>query len=104
MIDVAWPGANETLTRRLIGEATSVLTSSSARLLSPTRRPRSLIMPGVSGMPDSTSVLEFAPDDDCCAIAGDVRASATQAQWKLVSRINSLLTGFSDELVDRDPV
>src|SRR5580693_5656463 len=107
MIDVAWPGANETLTRRLIGEATSVLTSSSARLLSPTRRPRSRIMPGVSGIPDSTSFLALAPggsDADCCAIAGDARASATQAQWNLVGRMNSLLSGFGDELVDRDAV
>src|SRR5580693_3994933 len=113
MIDVDWPGANETLTRRLIGEAISVLTSSSARLLSPTRLPRSRIMLGVSGIADSTSVLGVAPegseDDappgaDCCAVAGDARASAMQAQWKVVSRMNSLLSGFGDELVDRDAV
>src|ERR1700689_5493834 len=107
MIDVDWSGANETFTRRLIGEAISVLTSSSARLLSPTRRPRSRIMPGVSGIADSTSVLGCAPggsDVDCCAIAGDASANATQAQWNVVSRMNSLLSGFGDELVDRDAV
>src|SRR3984957_11412786 len=113
MIDVDWPGANETLTRRLIGEAISVLTSSSARLLSPTRRPRSRIMLGVSGIADSTSALGVAPegseddappDADCCAVAGDARASATQAQWNVVSRMNALLSGFGDELVDRDAV
>src|SRR3984957_4421249 len=92
MIDVDWPGANETLTRRLIGEAISVLTSSSAHLLSPSRRPRSRIMLGVSGIADSTSVLGCAPggsDVDCCAIAGDASANATQAQWNVVSRTNS---------------
>src|SRR5271154_388616 len=113
MIDVDWPGANETLTRLLIGEAISVLTSSSARLLSPTRRPRSRIMLGVSGIADSTSVLGGAPGGseadappaaDCCAVAGDARASATQAQWNVVSRMNALLSGFGDELVDRDAV
>src|SRR6202522_2729335 len=111
MIDVDWPVANETLTRRLIGEAISVLTSSSARLLSPTRRPRSRIMLGVSGIADSTSVpgvvpegTEAPPGADCCAAAGDARASATQAQWNVVSRMNALLSGFGDELVDRDAV
>src|SRR5277367_5593702 len=96
MIDVDWPGANETLTRRLIGEAISVLTSSSARLLSPTRLPRSRIMLGVSGIADSTSAScvvpegsedDAPPDADCCAVAGDARASATQAQWNVVSRM-----------------
>src|SRR3984957_13959724 len=111
MIDVDWPGANETLTRRLIGEAISVLPSSSARLLSPTRRPRSRIMLGVSGIAASTSVLGVAPEGteappgaDCCAVAGDARASATQAQRNLVGRMNALLSGFGDELVDRDAV
>src|ERR1700729_199126 len=113
MIDVDWPGANETLTRRLIGEAISVLASSSARLLSPTRRPRSRIMLGVSGIADSTPASCVAPEDseadapsdaDCCAVAGDASASATQAQWNVVGRMNSLLSGFGDELVDRDAV
>src|SRR3984957_11208305 len=113
MIEVRGRGENETLTRRLIGEAISVLTSSSARLLSPTRRPRSRIMLGVSGLADPTSGLGGAPEDseaqaprgaDCCAFAGDARASATQAQWTVVGRMNSLLSGFGDELVDRDAV
>src|ERR1700722_9125594 len=113
MIEVRGRGENETLTRRLIGEAISVLTSSSARLLSPTRRPRSRIMLGVSGIADSTPASCVAPEDseadappgaDCCAVAGDARASATQAQWNVVSRMRSLLSGFGDELVDRDAV
>src|SRR5271154_3054044 len=111
MIDVDWPGANETLTRRLIGEAISVLTSSSARLLSPTRLPRSRIMPGVSGIACSTSTLADGAGalpgcgGDCWANAGYDSAATVQARQNVLRDITTASSpGFGDELVDRDAV
>src|SRR5208337_4252483 len=89
----------------------SVLTSSSARLLSPTRRPRSRIMPGVRGIAESTSLFDDEVGalptcgGDCWANAGPDSATTAQAKRKVLRDITTASSpGFGDELVDRDAV